>query len=176
MQKLPSSADDSKTWTTNTGAPVSNNRDSLTAGKRGPVLLEDFHLIEKLANLDRERIPERVVHARGSAAKGVFKVRWEGRGGGINQGCAHWLLTWCGAVQVTQDVTDITMAGFLSEVGKETPLIARFSAVTHERGSPETLRDVRGFSVKMYTQEGNYDFVGNNMPVRRAEGFESARC
>lgn len=135
----PTEQKDSKEWTTNAGGPVANNTSSETLGTRGPVLLEDYHLLEKLANFDRERIPERVVHARGATAKGVFKV--------------------------TQDVSDLTCADFLSEVGKETPLIARFSTVIHERGSPEHLRDVRGFSVKMYTQQGNWDLVGNNMPV-----------
>lgn len=130
---------DSAGWTTNTGAPVQSNDHSLTAGRRGPVLLEDYHLIEKLAQFERERIPERVVHARGMSAKGVFEV--------------------------THDVSDLTFADFLSEVGKKTELITRFSTVIHERGSPETMRDVRGFSVKLYTQQGNWDFVGNDIPV-----------
>jgi catalase len=135
----PTSANDSKAWTDNQGHPVESNMHSMTVGSRGPVLLEDYHLLEKLAQFHRERIPERVVHARGMSAKGVFEV--------------------------THDVTDLTFADFLSEVGKKTQLTARFSTVVHERGSPETMRDVRGFSVKMYTDEGNWDFVGNDIPV-----------
>lgn len=135
----PTSANDSKAWTTNQGAPVQSNMHSETVGSRGPILLEDYHLQEKLANFHRERIPERVVHARGMAAKGYFEV--------------------------THDVTDLTYADFLSEVGKRTDLTVRFSTVVHERGSPETMRDVRGFSIKMYTNEGNFDWVGNDIPV-----------
>ncbi|KAL8135777.1 catalase isozyme 1-like [Apium graveolens] len=135
----PSSAFDSPYWTTNSGAPVWNNDSSLTVGSRGPVLLEDYHLVEKLANFDRERIPERVVHARGATAKGFFEV--------------------------THDITHLTCADFLRAPGVQTPVIARFSTVVHERGSPETIRDPRGFAVKFYTREGNYDMVGNNMPV-----------
>ncbi|WOG97709.1 hypothetical protein DCAR_0417050 [Daucus carota subsp. sativus] len=135
----PSSAFDSPYWTTNSGAPVWNNDSSLTAGPRGPVLLEDYHLVEKLANFDRERIPERVVHARGASAKGFFEV--------------------------THDITHLTCADFLRAPGVQTPVIARFSTVVHERGSPETIRDPRGFAVKFYTREGVYDMVGNNMPV-----------
>lgn len=135
----PSSAFNSAHWTTNAGAPVYNNNSSLTAGIRGPILLEDYHLLEKLAQFDRERIPERVVHARGAVAKGFFEV--------------------------THDVSHLTCADFLRAPGVQTPLIVRFSTVVHERGSPETLRDPRGFAVKFYTREGNFDLVGNNMPV-----------
>jgi catalase len=135
----PASANDSKAWTTNQGAPVQSNMHSETVGARGPVLLEDYHLIERLAAFHRERIPERVVHARGMAAKGHFEV--------------------------THDVTNLTYADFLSEVGKKTDLTVRFSTVVHERGSPESMRDVRGFSVKMYTNEGIWDHVGNDIPV-----------
>lgn len=135
----PDEKRNSDTWTTNGGAPVPDNRNSLTVGERGPVLLEDFHLQEKLANLNRERIPERVVHARGATAKGVFTV--------------------------TKDITDLTCADLFSEVGKETPLITRFSLVVPERGGVEASRDTRGFAVKFYTQQGNWDLVGNNMPV-----------
>ncbi|GBG70016.1 hypothetical protein CBR_g4843 [Chara braunii] len=135
----PSSAHNSTFWTTNSGAPVWNNNNSLTVGNRGPILLEDYHLIEKLANFDRERIPERVVHARGASAKGFFEV--------------------------THDVSHLTCADFLRAPGVVTPLIVRFSTVIHERGSPETIRDPRGFAVKFYTREGNFDMVGNNMPV-----------
>ncbi|KDD77132.1 catalase [Helicosporidium sp. ATCC 50920] len=135
----PSSKYNSRHWTTNTGAPVYNNNNSLTAGLRGPILLEDFELIEKLSNFDRERIPERVVHARGTVAHGYFEV--------------------------TDDVSDLTCADFLRAPGVQTPLLVRFSTVIHERGSPETLRDPRGFAVKFYTREGNFDLVGNNLPV-----------
>jgi len=135
----PSSAHDSAHWTTNSGAPVWNNNNSLTVGTRGPILLEDYHLVEKLANFDRERIPERVVHARGASAKGFFEV--------------------------THDITHLTCADFLRAPGVQTPVIVRFSTVIHERGSPETLRDPRGFAVKFYTREGNWDLVGNNIPV-----------
>ena len=105
----------------------------------GPVLLEDYQLLEKLAQFHRERIPERVVHARGMTAKGYFEV--------------------------TKDIRVYTFADFLGGVGKKTPVASRLSTVVHERGSPETLRDVRGFSVKFYTEQGNWDFVGNNIPV-----------
>jgi catalase len=135
----PSSAHNSTHWTTNSGAPVWNNNNSLTVGTRGPILLEDYHLVEKLANFDRERIPERVVHARGASAKGFFEV--------------------------THDVSHLTCADFLRSPGVQTPVIVRFSTVIHERGSPETLRDPRGFAVKFYTREGNFDMVGNNIPV-----------
>ncbi|THG11456.1 hypothetical protein TEA_005520 [Camellia sinensis var. sinensis] len=135
----PSSAFNSPFWTTNSGAPVWNNNSSLTVGTRGPILLEDYHLVEKLANFDRERIPERVVHARGASAKGFFEV--------------------------THDISQLTCADFLRAPGVQTPVIVRFSTVIHERGSPETLRDPRGFAVKFYTREGNFDLVGNNFPV-----------
>lgn len=135
----PSSSFNSPYWTTNAGAPVWNNNSSLTVGPRGPILLEDYHLVEKLAQFDRERVPERVVHARGAVAKGFFEV--------------------------THDVSALTCADFLRAPGVQTPIIVRFSTVVHERGSPETLRDPRGFAVKFYTREGNFDMVGNNMPV-----------
>ncbi|NP_001234186.2 catalase isozyme 2 [Solanum lycopersicum] len=135
----PSSAFNSPFCTTNSGAPVFNNNSSLTVGARGPVLLEDYHLVEKLANFDRERIAERVVHARGASAKGFFEV--------------------------THDIAHLTCADFLRAPGVQTPVIVRFSTVIHERGSPETLRDPRGFAVKFYTREGNFDLVGNNFPV-----------
>jgi len=135
----PSSAYDAPFWTTNNGAPVFSNDHSLTAGPRGPILLEDYHLVEKLAQFDRERIPERVVHARGATAKGYFEV--------------------------THDVTSLTCADFLRSVGVQTPLITRFSTVVHSKASPETIRDPRGFAVKFYTREGNFDLVGNNFPV-----------
>lgn len=125
--------------TTSTGAPVSDNQHSLTAGNPGPTLLEDVHLIDKLAHFDRERIPERVVHAKGAGAHGYFEV--------------------------THDVTRWTRADFLSEVGKKTPLFIRFSTVGGEKGSADSARDPRGFAIKFYTNEGNYDLVGNNTPV-----------
>ncbi|UYW01531.1 catalase [Flavobacterium agricola] len=128
-----------QTLTTNTGAPVGDNQNSKTIGNNGQVLLEDIHLIEKLAAFDRERIPERVVHARGAGAFGEFVA--------------------------DADFSEVTMANFLSQAGKTTPVFVRFSTVTHQQGSPETYRDPRGFAVKFYTEQGNYDLVGNNLPV-----------
>ncbi len=127
------------TLTTASGIPVADNQNSLTAGPRGPVLMQDFHLIEKLAHFNRERIPERVVHAKGAGAYGVFRV--------------------------TRDVTPYTKAAFLSVVGKETEVFLRFSTVGGEKGSADAERDPRGFAVKFYTEDGNYDLVGNNTPV-----------
>nr|WP_183167469.1 catalase [Azomonas macrocytogenes] len=121
------------------GAPVGDNQNSLTAGPNGPVLIQDHHLIEKLAAFDRERIPERVVHARGTGAEGVFKA--------------------------TVDLSNITQAAPFLATGKETPVFVRFSTVIHPKGSPETLRDPHGFAVKFYTEDGNWDLVGNNLPV-----------
>ncbi len=128
-----------KTLTTGFGMPVSDDQNTLTAGRMGPALIQDIHLIEKLAHFDRERIPERVVHAKGAGAHGYFEV-------------AH-------------DVRRYTRARFLSEIGKKTEVLARFSTVGGEKGSADTERDPRGFAVKFYTEEGNYDFVGNNTPV-----------
>lgn len=128
-----------QTLTTNTGAPVGDNQNSKTIGNDGQVLLEDIHLIEKLAAFDRERIPERVVHARGAGAYGEFVA--------------------------AADFSNVTKAAFLSEAGKKTPLFVRFSTVVHQKGSPESYRDPRGFAVKFYTEQGNYDLVGNNLPV-----------
>jgi len=125
--------------TTSWGAPVGDNQNSMTAGSRGPTLIQDVHLLEKLAHFNRERVPERVVHAKGAGAHGYFEV--------IN------------------DVSAYTKAAFLSEVGKRTPLFVRFSTVAGENGSADTVRDPRGFAVKFYTEEGNYDLVGNNTPV-----------
>lgn len=125
--------------TTNQGAPVGDNQNSRTAGQRGPTLLEDYHLLEKLAHFDRERIPERVVHARGAGAHGVFVTE--------------------------SSMAPYTQAHFLQDAGKETPVFVRFSTVIHGTGSPETARDPRGFAVKFYTEEGNYDLVGNHLPV-----------
>ncbi|KAG0168130.1 hypothetical protein DFQ28_005333 [Apophysomyces sp. BC1034] len=125
--------------TTSNGNPVENDQTSITAGQWGPVLIQDFHTIDKLAHFARERIPERVVHARGAGAHGYFEV--------------------------THDITHLTKAKFLNKVGKKTPIFARFSTVGLERGSPDIVRDPRGFAVKFYTEEGNWDMVGNNTPI-----------
>ena len=121
------------------GAPVENNTNSLTAGQRGPILLEDTWLIEKLAHFDREVIPERRMHAKGSGAFGHFTV--------------------------THDVTQYTSAKLFSEIGKQTEVFVRFSTVAGERGAADAERDIRGFAVRFYTEEGNWDLVGNNTPV-----------
>jgi catalase len=128
-----------KSITNNSGAPAANDLNSITAGEKGPVLIQDVHLVEKLAHFDRERIPERVVHAKGAGAHGFFEV--------------------------TNDLTKYTKADFLSKVGKRTELFARFSTVGGEKGSADSERDPRGFAVKFYTDHGNYDMVGNNTPV-----------
>lgn len=125
--------------TSDSGAPVYAYEDSQSAGPRGPVVLQDSFLIEKLAHFNRERIPERVVHAKGSGAMGVFKV--------------------------TNDITKFTRAKIFDTIGKETKMLIRFSTVGGEKGSADTVRDPRGFAVKFYTEEGNWDLVGNNTPV-----------
>jgi catalase len=125
--------------TTNHGVPISDNQNSLKAGPRGSTLLEDFILREKIQHFDHERIPERIVHARGSAAHGFFEL--------------------------TDSLSDVTTAKILTEVGKKTELFTRFSTVAGGAGSVDTPRDVRGFAVKFYTTEGNWDLVGNNIPV-----------
>jgi catalase len=125
--------------TTNQGVKIADNQNSLKYGVRGPALLEDFILREKLTHFDHERIPERIVHARGSAAHGFFECY--------------------------DAATDLTKAAPFQEAGKVTPVFVRFSTVQGERGSKDTARDVRGFAVKFYTDEGNWDLVGNNMPV-----------
>ena len=125
--------------TTNQGVPIADNQSSLKAGLRGPALLEDFVLREKITHFDHERIPERVVHARGSAAHGFFEAY--------------------------AALSDLTRAAPFAEAGKITPVFVRFSTVAGERGSKDTARDVRGFAVKFYTDEGNWDLVGNNMPI-----------
>ncbi|MGV3593492.1 MAG: catalase [Gammaproteobacteria bacterium] len=125
--------------TTNQGVPVADNQNSLKAGLRGPTLLEDFILREKITHFDHERIPERIVHARGSAAHGYFECY--------------------------ESLADITRASLFAEAGKRTPVFVRFSTVAGERGSIDTARDVRGFAVKFYTDQGNWDLVGNNIPV-----------
>jgi len=126
-------------YTTGFGAPVDDDQNSKTAGSTGPVLMQDVHLLEKLGHFDRERIPERVVHAKGAGAHGYFEV--------------------------TADVTKYTKAKFLSEIGKRTEVFARFSTVGGEKGSADAERDPRGFALKFYTEEGNYDMTGNNTPV-----------
>lgn len=125
--------------TTTAGRPVADNQNSVTAGPRGPVLVQDFQLFEKMAHFNRERIPERVVHAKGSGAFGHFVV--------------------------TQDISRYTTAKVFSQIGKTTDVMVRFSTVGGEKGSADTERDPRGFAVKFYTEEGNWDMVGNNTPV-----------
>jgi catalase len=125
--------------TTNQGVPIANNQSSLKAGLRGPTLLEDFILREKITHFDHERIPERIVHARGSGAHGYFEAY--------------------------KSLSKLTRAAPFAEAGKITPVFVRFSTVAGERGSADTARDVRGFAVKFYTDEGNWDLVGNNIPV-----------
>lgn len=125
--------------TTDLGEPIANNQSSLTVGERGPVLLQDVQLIEKLSSFDRERIPERVVHAKGAGAHGHFKLY--------------------------NSMERYTTAKFLNDEKKETPVFIRFSTVIGSKGSADTARDPRGFAVKFYTDEGNYDLVGNHLPV-----------
>jgi catalase len=125
--------------TTASGIPIADNQNTLTAGPRGPVLLQDFHLLEKLAHFNRERIPERVVHAKGSAAYGTLKI--------------------------THDISKYSKAKLFSKVGTEIEAFLRFSTVAGERGAADAERDVRGFALRFYTEEGNWDIVGNNTPV-----------
>ena len=132
-------AEDRKKLTTASGQPVADDQNTMTAGAPGPALMQDVHLMEKLAHFNRERIPERVVHAKGVGAYGYFEV--------------------------TDDVTQYTRANFLSEIGKRTEVFVRFSTVGGEKGSADSERDPRGFAVKFYTEEGNYDMTGNNTPV-----------
>lgn len=128
-----------KAMTTDQGIAVEHTEDSLRAGLRGPILMEDFHLREKIMRFDHERIPERIVHARGSGAHGVFELY--------------------------ESQAKLTKAKFLQDTSRKTPVFVRFSTVAGSRGSADTARDVRGFAVKFYTDEGNFDLVGNNMPV-----------
>ena len=121
------------------GAPVSDRENSLTAGKRGPLAMQDIYFLEQMAHFDREVIPERRMHAKGSGAFGTFTV--------------------------THDITQYTNAKIFSEIGKQTEMFARFSTVAGERGAAEAERDIRGFALKFYTEEGNWDLVGNNTPV-----------
>lgn len=130
---------DGRVLTTNQGLPIGEDDNSLKLGRRGPTLLEDFHLREKITHFDHERIPERVVHARGAAAHGYFEL--------------------------TESLSQFTTADFLTRPGQRVPVFVRFSTVAGSRGSGDLARDVRGFAVKFYTREGNVDLVGNNMPV-----------
>ena len=130
---------ETKRFTTAAGAPVADNTNIMTAGPRGPALLQDMWLIEKLAHFDREVIPERRMHAKGWGAHGTFTV--------------------------THDITRFTKAKIFSEIGKQTPMFARFSTVAGERGAADAERDIRGTALKFYTEEGNWDLVGNNTPV-----------
>ena len=130
---------DQRRLTTIAGAPVPDNQNTMTAGPRGPALLQDVWLLEKLAHFDREVIPERRMHAKGSGAYGTFTV--------------------------THDITRYTRAKIFSQIGKQTELFARFTTVAGERGAADAERDIRGFAVKFYTEEGNWDLVGNNTPV-----------
>ena len=125
--------------TTAFGAPVPDNQNTMTAGPRGPALLQDVWFLEKMAHFDREVIPERRMHAKGSAAYGRFTV--------------------------THDITKYTRAKIFSEIGKQTNLFLRFSTVAGERGAADAERDIRGFAIKFYTEEGNWDLVGNNTPI-----------
>ena len=125
--------------TTDSGIPATSDEFSLTPGPQGPIALHDHYVVQKMQHFNRERVPERVVHAKGGGAHGFFEV--------------------------TEDVTQFTKADFLSEVGKQTELFLRFSTVAGEQGFPDTVRDPRGFAMKLYTDEGNFDMVGNNTPV-----------
>lgn len=128
-----------KLLTTANGQPIADNQNSLTAGPRGPVLIQDYQLLEKMATFNRERVPERVVHAKGSGAFGTFTV--------------------------TNDISQYSKASLFRPVGKKTRVLARFSTVAGERGAADAERDVRGFALKFYTEDGNWDMVGNNTPV-----------
>jgi catalase len=132
-------ADAATTLTTQQGVAIADDQNSLKAGPRGPTLLEDFILREKIFHFDHERIPERVVHARGYGAHGVFEL--------------------------TDSLADFTRADVLGTVGQQTEVFVRFSTVAGNKGSSDLARDVRGFAVKLYTKEGNWDLVGNNIPV-----------
>lgn len=130
---------DNEQLTNGAGIPIGDDQNSLTVGPRGPLLIEDFHVIEKNAHFNRERIPERVVHAKGAGAYGYLRV--------------------------TADISKWTKAHLFSEVGKTTEAFIRFSTVAGEKGSADADRDPRGFALKLYTEDGNYDIVGNNTPV-----------
>jgi catalase len=134
-----SNKDSPNVYTTAQGRPIDDDNNSITAGEYGPITFEDTHLLDKLAHFDRERIPERVVHAKGAGAHGYFEV--------------------------THDVTKYTRAKVFEHIGKRTPIFIRFSTVGGEKGSADTERDPRGFAIKFYTEEGNWDMTGNNTPV-----------
>src|SRR3989440_9157740 len=131
--------EDTRKLTTASGRPYVENDNTMTVGPRGPILLQDYILHEKMAHFNRERIPERVVHAKGAGAYGTLTV--------------------------TQDITSYTRAKLFSEIGKQTRVFVRFSTVGGEKGSADTERDPRGFAVKFYTEDGNWDLVGNNLKV-----------
>lgn len=133
-----------KTLTTRQGHPVTDNQNIRTVGNRGPATMENYHFIEKISHFDRERVPERVVHARGAGAHGVFE--------------AYGMVG-------DESIAKYTRAKLFQEKGKQTPVFVRFSTVGHPSGSPETLRDPRGFAVKFYTEDGNWDLVGNNLKI-----------
>ena len=133
-------SEEKRKLTTDAGRPVGDNQNSLTVGPRGPIVFEDFQLFEKMAHFNRERIPERVVHAKGSGAHGYLA-------------CTN------------PELPKYTTAKLFSAVGKKTPLFIRFSTVGGEKGSADTERDPRGFAIKIYTEEGNWDMTGNNTPV-----------
>src|SRR5690625_998645 len=136
---MSSNKENKKKLTTAAGAPVADNQNSMTAGPRGPMLLQDVWFLEKMAHFDREVIPERRMHAKGSGAYGTFTV--------------------------TKDITKYTKAKIFSEIGKQTDMFVRFSTVAGERGAADAERDIRGFAMRFYTEEGNWDLVGNNTPV-----------
>ena len=130
---------DKKRLTAENGRPIADNPNVRTAGLRGPVTARNPRYLEKIAHFDREVIPERRMHAKGSGAFGTFTV--------------------------TNDITEFTRASIFSEIGKQTPCLVRFSTVAGERGAADAERDIRGFAMKFYTDEGNWDLVGNNTPV-----------
>ncbi|MGV3640901.1 MAG: catalase, partial [Adhaeribacter sp.] len=136
--------DSARTLTTRQGHPVTDNQNLRTIGNRGPAVMENYHFLEKISHFDRERIPERVVHARGAGAHGVFEAY--GSVGG-------------------EPIAKYTRAKLFQQKGKQTPVFVRFSTVGHGGHSPETLRDPRGFAVKFYTEDGNWDLVGNNLKI-----------
>ena len=136
--------EEARKLTTASGRPYVENDNTMTVGPRGPILLQDYILHEKMAHFNRERIPERVVHAKGAGAYGTFTV--------------------------THDVTSYTRAKLFNHIGKQTRVFVRFSSVGGEKGSADTERDRRGFAVKFYTEDGNWDLVGNNTPIFFREG------
>ena len=143
-QPAHSSDKDPETLTDRQGHPITDNQNVRTVGSRGPTTLENYHFLEKITHFDRERIPERVVHARGAGAHGIFEA----------YGTAG-----------SEPVSKYTRARLFQEKSKQTPVFVRFSTVIHGGHSPETLRDPRGFAVKFYTEDGNWDLVGNNLKI-----------